>query len=175
MWQITRLNKIQMNDAIATNTIQIKWLNSFAIFLISSHFAILAAIFGFNSVNLLVNRQFFDWPINRLSAPIPIINAAASVKQMCFYSLYSRLSNNKVSPRHRTILRYTKTTESPTVSSRRQTTVSLYCAVQSRSPNRRRTTIEKVQSSVRDGTEHAHFLLITSNRPVSRKLKLTSS
>jgi len=127
-------------------------------FLIFSHFAILAAIFGFNSVN---------WPINRLSAPIPIINAAASVKQMCFYSLYSRLSNNKVSQRHRT-----KTTESPTVSSRRQTTVSLYCAVQSRSPNRRRTTIEKVQSSVRDGTEHAHFLLITSNRPVSRKLNL---
>ena len=28
--------------------------------LIFSHFAILAAIFGFNSVNLLANRQFFD-------------------------------------------------------------------------------------------------------------------
>jgi len=42
---------------------------------------------------------------------------------------------------------------------RRQSVVAgrqqLYCAVQSRSPDHRRTTTEKVQSSVRDGTSSA--------------------
>ena len=48
-----------------------------------------------------------------------------------------------------------KTTESPTVSSRGQTTVILCSTVQSRSPSRCQTTTGKVESSARDGTSSA--------------------